>query len=1241
MAEQVLKFSIRTDGAQARAEAEATARAIVAAVRGAVSSASAAAGRAAAPSTVSGASGGSVGGDVRAALAAARLEQAQSRVAVGAQNVAAAQTRADAATLRAATSYQKAADAAQKFAGRQLSLEQILGRVGGSLRNLGLGLTSLGASLSIAVTAPLFALGAASFKAAKDIDASVNTLRAFTGSAEAAEKRLASLIATAQKTPGLTSGLAAQLDAQLRVAQVTEATIDRILPAIGRLNAVKPIDDPDRFVQNLVQLVTQNFERADLKELVGRSPLAGQLITQIFNVDSPTNAAAIRKSARAMGIRTVDDFFAAFADAAARNKGLAGVTESLGTRFQKLADRLALALRPLGLALADSLGSIADVLLPVVEGLGKAFGALPRPVQTAVIAVVAFAAVLGPTLFVMGQFATGIGGLISAFGRLYALGLIPSIEGFRLLRGVMVGTTSLAAGQAATTAVAVGGWAAFTGAITAAVGASLAINHAINSYLESLKQAHPWIAKVGQAIVQSTPQGFLLKLARDLGLIGGETQKVAEAQAGMVAPTARATSEVDKQVESLRQLKMALKEAELAAKSRAAAARRDFEEQKTNSEELTRALVANVEERLRVELAEIDEAVKARKEAFDAMNVGPVTGDPEEMKKVAEELTDLAFRRQKVVREAYDEVADLQSAQRVKEREDTARHAEALLSIARTHAERQIDVLRDAADQNESLRLDSERKIVTIERRLTDAEIAEARRRLGAAAQGTEARTQLEDELNQKLAERGRQRAEQARRVAKAELDAALLPVRREGLKEGARDAGDGGAVARLRDAAERRVVTIAQAETAIGKIVDDAFARRIQNLKSEIATRVKHNQDVGEQNARLAELEQRRANESEEADRRVREGREQDLENAREHFDKLLPLQHAVREAQLAARQAVLDATRVTFGNERELIIRRHEIERDRARLALDQTLSDLNDREHAELLHARKTIGNDIEFHKRRLEIQRQFDELRKAARVATDAEIEAMQRGVLWEDPFKPLKDRWTDFKEHVANAGASIQSSVGSVAAQLSESFGAMEDALRSGIAANILYGESLGQALKKALATQLANLSAELFIQGTKHAAYAIGSLAFGDFGGAAKHAAASAAFFAGAALAGKIGGSLAQSAGMRGGGVAAGSVAAQDAQPRNQTFNYGGSFSTPASEEQAGGSRGRGVMGGALAPILNRLESTLARIEGIPPGQVVSMGAGDAHEAIGVAVLRQSGSNDGFNDSLARNMRVA
>lgn len=206
--------------------------------------------------------------------------------------------------------------------------------------------------------------------AALSIDQQVNSLKALTGSAEAATRRFTELVNIAQRTPGLTTNLALTLDTQLRILNVTEQTINRILPTIGRLNAIAPLGDPNRFVGNLVQLITQNFERQDLKELVGNSPFAGELIKELFNVNSPTNANAIREAAKRLGIRTVDDFFTQLAATAENNPRLRAVQESLGTQLEKIRDRLQVALAPVGTELARTLLPIYSDIVRAVERYG-------------------------------------------------------------------------------------------------------------------------------------------------------------------------------------------------------------------------------------------------------------------------------------------------------------------------------------------------------------------------------------------------------------------------------------------------------------------------------------------------------------------------------------------------------------------------------------------------------------------------------------------------------------------------------------------------------------------------------------------------------------------------------------------------------------------------------------------------------------------------------------------------------
>lgn len=227
--------------------------------------------------------------------------------------------------------------------------------------------TAFAALGGLAIVSTLKQFADASINAAIAIDKQTNALKALTGSAVAAQRRFKELFDIAQRSPGLTTALATTLDAQLRVFNVAEQTINRLLPVIGRLNAINPLGDPRQFVNNLTQLISQNFERQDLKELVGQSTIAGQLIKQIFNVDNPTNAEAIRTAAKRMGITTVEALASALIEAGESNSALKNATETLGGQFEKLQERIQIAIAPIGEEILKTILPAFKELVEVIE----------------------------------------------------------------------------------------------------------------------------------------------------------------------------------------------------------------------------------------------------------------------------------------------------------------------------------------------------------------------------------------------------------------------------------------------------------------------------------------------------------------------------------------------------------------------------------------------------------------------------------------------------------------------------------------------------------------------------------------------------------------------------------------------------------------------------------------------------------------------------------------------------------
>jgi hypothetical protein len=270
---------------------------------------------------------------------------------------------------------QKLERAIQSGAGGISSLRSAIAGISGAFGVLaGLGIVSL-----------FERVGREALDAAVSVDKQVSTLRALTGSAEAAQKRFQELFKIAQQTPGLTTNLAAQLDAQLRVFNVAEQTINKLLPVIGRLNAIG-LRDPATFVQNLTQLISGNFEKSDLKELVENSPIAGQLVKQIFNVDSPVNAEAIRQAARRLGITTVERLAEEFIKAGENNPALKNAVETIAGQFEKLKDRLTVALAPVGEQLAKVLLPIFNDLVKTVEQYGASAASVFRENRNDIIA---------------------------------------------------------------------------------------------------------------------------------------------------------------------------------------------------------------------------------------------------------------------------------------------------------------------------------------------------------------------------------------------------------------------------------------------------------------------------------------------------------------------------------------------------------------------------------------------------------------------------------------------------------------------------------------------------------------------------------------------------------------------------------------------------------------------------------------------------------------------------------------
>lgn len=1209
------------------------------------------------------------------------------------------QRQRSAALIKAYKDEQRVSEAsfrAQERAARQAS--QSIAR---AFRGIGPGLQSLGRTLTVGVTAPLLALGAGALKSAKDLDANANTLKAFTGSAEAAEKRLAQLIKTARGTPGLTTNLALTLDAQLRVAKTIQETIDRVLPAIGRLNAVSKLPDAARFTQNLLQLVTQNFERADLKELVGQSPLAGQLLTEIFNVDSPVNAKAIREQARKMGLTTVDAFFTAFAEAAARNQGLATVTESIGTRFDKIVDRVTVALRPLGLSILKAIEPFIEPVAKLIERIGAAFDSLSEPVKTAIIVIAGIAAAAGPVLFVLGGLATAITGVVTALG---TIGAAVAAIGFIPLTAVIAGLV-----------IVIGEWVVILGALglawknnflnirglvtDAATAVVKAFNEIKSVVEEAARRVLPTLQSItekvlgvvtalwerfGPTVVRVVSTSFavvtqvieaalrLLTNLADLALkvIDGDWRGAWQAFSRIVINALDGLTDIFNRILPLISRTFLRINAFLLRQAVTLA--------ETATRLATRFILAMVAA-LIAGAPPISKALTTMLLiAVAGVAVGPIgasliAGLLAAMRKAASEAppipikveaqsvgADVGFSggiaRKKPPAPAVDaeggKGADQETRRRIRLLELEAERAEAIgrqrINAENIHFEQRRTSLREFTAfqiREEEIVLEKKKAVFAAER--AEAEkLGKGRDLALGEIRLKELRAEIEfaDRRNQLLAnqEREEQEATKAHRQA-------LLDIQ---------DEADRVQLERIDAYVEKYLISYEEAEKRRITIEGNARKRRRVELEIQLG---EAGQNVEEQQRikdALAKLDVEIATSKEESGNRIRRAIRATLDAERDYYQTLQEL--TLRTAQVLRDAASVELGRleIRFGDRRRFRLERLKLERE------------ANEEEHEERLRqieqekqdAEKRLEGVRDAEEKLLALREYYAGLEKAERERRAAERrDEQQRENEERDPFSALRRRLDEFVFATQNANNAIAESLTVLSEQVSASIDGIVDAFRQAVAANILYGESIGKALKAALAQQLAAISAEAAIQSLKHAAYAIGSLAFGNAAAAAKHAAAAAAFGALAIAAGLAGRALAKSSGQfdRGRTANTASAAVGGGEPRNREFNYGGEGVESSSRAAEEGSGGRtGFFGG----VMNRIEQlqqlslemqrqqqaqnaqlaeALTRIKTARPGDVVTVGAADAREAIGVAVIGYSNESGDFNETLQRNLGFA
>ncbi len=296
---------------------------------------------------------------------------------------------------------QMSADASAFFS----DIDKVEKRVGGlglKLKKIGASASRAGRALSLGVTTPLAAFGAAAFKASAEAEETANKFDVVMGpAADGVRQRLDDLTSTIPLTRSEMEGLAAGIQDMLvpmGVARTDAAGMSADMVELAGDMAAFNNASPDQVLQDIQSALAGSSEpmrkygvdtRVAALESVA---LAHGLIEQGEELDNTTRAQAVllaiqKDSTDAMG--------AAKREAEGNAASVRFLWRNVKDLTQSFGDELVPAITPVIQRLADAV---------------KWFGSLEKGTKSAIVQVGGFVAALGPGLFALGKLTTGIGG---------------------------------------------------------------------------------------------------------------------------------------------------------------------------------------------------------------------------------------------------------------------------------------------------------------------------------------------------------------------------------------------------------------------------------------------------------------------------------------------------------------------------------------------------------------------------------------------------------------------------------------------------------------------------------------------------------------------------------------------------------------------------------------------------------------------------------------------------------------
>lgn len=591
--------------------------------------------------------------------------------------------------------------------------------------------------------------------------------------------------------------------------------------------------------------------------------------------------------------------------------------------------------------------------------------------------------------------------------------------------------------------------------------------------------------------------------------------------------------------------------------------------------------------------------------------------------------------------------ADAESKARLKILELAEREARRVYQDTTEELKRQYD--KRAISSQEY----TDRAIAAL-RQLREAEqatLAEERRVVEASKlKSTEKETKLAEIAQKEREVQSRFNRDQARlqdEEAKRQIETAR--ARERAIAE-IRQTADQQAIARIRDLADARIITAAEAERRVGEIEQQGFDRRRAALNDEFLAAGANLQEQARVNNELIKLEAERAAATEDTSRRVQAALQ---EEANDRARLRREIEELTRESAELQNQTALERNqRQQQVNQdpakaRQLLQERFDL------LVQEEQLRTQQNR--ARLLESEDALLDDAQTQEQRLEIQEAFNVRFEAeARRHNEALAAIRQEAALSTAATDPSSNqslfgindeqtsRLTAFSQAASLALSQVSASAGNMQGILNSAFASVSSGLTTMLQNMILTGQTGPAAFKKLAAGAIAGIAAQSLVKAIFETAEGFAALARFDGAAAALHFKAAATYAAVGAIAGGIAAGIGGGgggAGAGGGGGSAGDGRSQassqfEAPQRDLRASEGSPFETDFDrlKRDLGIRVSEGEAGpfGLYQKLLTTLDKLDNKFEAVSPGQVLMAGAAERPDVIATTVVEEQVRDAGF-----------